>query len=221
MAYELALDEQRRVHADVLAGRCPPTVLLVEHDPVITISRRESARRHLLADDRTLQIRGIDVCQTDRGGDITYHGPGQIVAYPIVRLNDLKLNVRRYVRLLEQIVIDTVAFFGVQAARDPCAVGVWVDFCNPPNQKSEIPNQKSVKLAAIGVRVQRWVTLHGLALNVATNLDDFNLIVPCGLTGRRVTSLQQLLGDRCPSVEQVKQELIGVMRRHLSVSDRD
>ncbi len=209
MPYAAAFDVQRRAHDRVLAAATPMTLLLVEHDPVITISRRRDSPRHLRAAPERLARLGIDVQPTNRGGDITYHGPGQLVAYPILRLDTLGLNVGRYVRWLEQVVIDTVERFGIQAHRDPRARGVWVAAANG----SAKPH--AAKLCAVGVRVQRNVTLHGLALNVTTNLDHFNTIIPCGLPDRGVTSLQQLLGDDTPTMQQVKHALVSTMRSHI------
>ncbi len=197
MAYGEALAIQRQTHADVLAGRAAQTLLLVEHEPVVTLGRRPGSERNLVASEAMLARAGVAVHPTDRGGDITYHGPGQLVAYPIVALNRLALNLRRYVWRLEQAIIDTLAAFDIDAGRDDCAVGVWVKHQGRPG----------AKIAAIGVRASRWVTMHGLALNVETNLDHFKLIVPCGLAGRPVTSMKQLLGDACPGVDDVKAEL--------------
>jgi lipoyl(octanoyl) transferase len=140
----------------------------------------------------------VELVQSDRGGDITFHGPGQVVAYPIVRLNDHGLSVGGYVRSLERAVIATLADFGIQARRDESAVGVWVD---------EPATGKAAKICAIGVRIRRGVSLHGLALNVTTDLNYFNLIVPCGLPGRPVTSIQKLLGDAAPTIYQVREKL--------------
>ncbi len=199
MAYAPALDIQRQAHQQVLDG-ADPALLLVEHDPVITVSRRRDAERHVLLSRDALAARGIDVQSTDRGGDVTYHGPGQLVAYPILRLADYGLNVGRYMRLLEQVVIDTVAAFGIEAHRDRCAVGVWLN---------------DAKLCAMGVRVKRNVTMHGLALNVDPDLSHFQTIVPCGLVQRKVTSMRQVLAPSCPDMIAVKQALADTMRRHL------
>lgn len=190
-------------HQQVLAARDAPTgqvgrLLLVEHEPVITVSRRPTATDNLSATPEMLAAAGVAVEPTDRGGDITYHGPGQLVAYPILDLNRLGLNLHAYMRLLEQVVIDTVAAFGVVGDRDESATGVWV----------AQPDANAAKIAAMGVRVRRWITMHGLALNVATNLDHFDLIVPCGLAGRSVTSLQRELGDAAPTMDQVKAKLV-------------
>lgn len=216
MAYSPAFALQQELHEKVLAGQAPPTILLLEHEPVVTISKRDSAREHLLAAPALLQRLGVQVAETDRGGDITYHGPGQLVAYPILPLEGLGLNVRQYVRTLEQVIIDTVAEFGIAAHRDGCAVGVWVgreiarssEHGTRNGGQCEAASGGGAKIAAIGVRVKRWVSMHGLALNVTTNLDHFKLIVPCGLAGRPVTSMKQELGDRCPTMEQVKAAMI-------------
>lgn len=223
MPYAHAYQHQTRHVSELLAARDAGRpergrVLLLEHDPpVITLSRRESARAHLLATPEQLARAGVALEQTDRGGDITYHGPGQLVVYPILDLNTLGLNLHRYMRLLEQVVIDTCADFGLSAHRDPSATGVWVSpDPSPARPLGRAPAQPiapsplqdpappGAKLAAIGVRIRRWVSMHGLALNVTTNLDHFNLIVPCGLAGRGVTSLRRELGPRCPSMDDVK-----------------
>ena len=190
--------------ADGSVGR----LLLLEHDPpVITVSRRKTSREHLVATPELLEREGVEVHETDRGGDITYHGPGQLVAYPILDLNKLRLNLHAYLRFLEQIVIDTCADFGVAAHRDVCATGVWVGG-DPATQTESCPGPAGgAKICAIGVRVRRWVTTHGLALNVTTNLDHFKLIVPCGLVGRPVTSLRDQLGDACPDISDAKETL--------------
>lgn len=232
MGYAPAFDQQRQVHADVVAGNASPTLLLVEHDPVITVSRRKAAPQHLIADQATLDRLGVDVQPTDRGGDITYHGPGQLVAYPIVRLNDLGLNVGRYMRLLEQIIIDTLAAFKVTGQRDEAGTGVWVGGkAESGERKAELesqnspaarglasPNPEPKKIAAIGVRISRGVSMHGLALNVTADLSHFDLIVPCGLAGRAVTSLQQQLADQTPTMEAVKHAVATAAQHHLTLA---
>lgn len=195
-SYEDALAIQRDRHAVVLEkrlrGEASGCVLFVEHDPpVVTVSRRAHAAQHVLAGPEELARLGIECVETDRGGDVTYHGPGQLVVYPIIDLNLLGLRIHGYIRLLEQAAMETCAAFGVAAERDPEATGVWVP-------------TSAAKIAAIGVRVSRWITMHGLALNVATNLDHFNVIVPCGLHGRGVTSLRNELGATSPSIDEVK-----------------
>jgi len=208
MAYAPALEVQHARHAEVLSWRdggdnrapAPPVgvVLFVEHDPpVITVSRRAGTMAHLTASQEMLAREGVEVCETDRGGDITYHGPGQLVAYPILDLNRLGLGLHAYMRMLEGVVIDTCGAFGVACWRDPSATGVWTGDQNAVGDGG-------AKISAMGIRVRRWVTLHGLALNVSTNLRHFDLIVPCGLVGRRVTSLDRELGRACPTMEAVK-----------------
>lgn len=208
MPYAAALQLQREIHQSVLQGQAPPTLLLVEHEPVITISQRPGATGHLLADERQLQQMGIKVEATDRGGDITYHGPGQIVAYPIIQLMSLRLSVGRYMRRLEQVAIDTVAAFGVRADRVAGCTGVWVS------------GEPLRKLCALGIRVRRNVTMHGMALNVDPDMSHYSTIVPCGLTDKGVTSLRQILADICPTLVDVKAELVRQMRRHIETTDR-
>jgi lipoyl(octanoyl) transferase len=156
---------------------------------------------------------GVTVAETDRGGDITFHGPGQLVVYPILDLNLLNLRLNGYLRFLEQVLIDTLAHFAIEGHRDPTATGVWTVMPPASSHDPHAPTlaPQSSKIAAIGVRVSRWVTMHGLALNVMTNLDHFNLIVPCGLAGRSVTSMKQVLGDCCPTMAAVKQTLAATL----------
>lgn len=190
----LQRDFQQAVIQRASSGRGGPGhLLLVEHDPpVITVSRRAGARDHLIATDAQLAAAGVGVTPTDRGGDITYHGPGQLVAYPILDLNLLGLRLHGYMRFLEQVVIDALARWGLAGERDETATGVWVG---------------GSKICAMGVRLSRWVSMHGLALNVTTNLEHFDLIVPCGLAGRTVTSLHRELGGDCPPMAEVKDVL--------------
>jgi lipoyl(octanoyl) transferase len=205
MAYPQALEVQRATHRRVLDGLCPPTVLLVEHDPVITVSRRRGAAGHVLADAPHLAQLGIAVQPTDRGGDVTYHGPGQLVAYPILNLHNLGLSIGSYMRLLEQVAIDTAAAFGVTACRDAGFTGAWVTGPGLPPRK----------LCALGVRVSRGVTMHGLAFNVTTDLSHYRTIVPCGLPDRGVTSLADLLGASVPAMAVVKQTLVAALARQI------
>lgn len=206
-AYERQIQEVERVLADRdRPGDTPPgTLLLVEHDPVITMTPRPGVESHLLASPELLARSGVSLAKTDRGGDITYHGPGQLVVYPILDLNRLNLGLHAYMRLLEQAVIDYCAALGVPAHRDSAATGVWVDPGSPGiNLMSFGEPGRAAKLCAMGVRVRKWISFHGLALNVAVNLDHFRLIVPCGLAGRPVTSLLQLLGPRCPTLDEAR-----------------
>ncbi len=216
MGYQAAYEKQTAWVERVVAAREGPApergvILLVEHDPVITVSARPTAAGHVIASPAQLAAAGVEVARTDRGGDVTYHGPGQLVAYPIIDLNATcpPLRLHEYMRVLEEAVIRTCADLGVPTQRDPGATGVWT--------KGEVTGGVSLsprKIAAMGVRVRRWVSMHGLALNVTTNLRHFDLIVPCGLIGRGVTSLFEELGaERCPTMNAVKVALIG----HLGV----
>lgn len=162
------------------AGAIPDTLLLLEHPHVITLGRSAS-REHLLVSPQRLAALGVEIFETDRGGDLTYHGPGQLVGYPIVDLTRHRRDVSWYMRSLEEALIRVAADFGVEAERNPGAPGVWVG---------------GEKLAAMGVHLSRWVTSHGFALNVNTNLEYFRTIVPCGLADKGVTSLEKLLGRR-------------------------
>jgi lipoyl(octanoyl) transferase len=227
MPYQEAYQNQVRWHERVLAARgepgrspaaSPGVVLLVEHPPVITAPRRASAA-HVLADAATLTGHGVELCQTDRGGDVTYHGPGQLVAYPIVDLQSLGLKLGGYMRLLEQVVIDTIGAWGVEGVRDPGATGVWVSRVDPtraPADDDVAARAQLAKIAAMGVRIRRWATMHGLSLNVDPDMRHFQLIVPCGLAGRPVTSLRALLRGAAPSMDEVKGELVRALRERLN-----
>lgn len=192
LGYRDAWALQELVHAQVADGG-EETILLVEHPSVITTGRRAGQEKHILQSANLLAASGVELVESDRGGDVTFHGPGQLVAYPIIRLNDHRLSVGGYVRRLEEIVIATLADLGVNAEKDKCAIGVWAN-----------DGGRLAKICAIGVRIRRGVSMHGLALNVTTDLDYFNLIVPCGLSGRAVTSLKRLLDGRAPTMETVK-----------------
>lgn len=210
LAYAPALALQLQTHERVVHGELPGALIVVEHEPVITVSQRQSASSHLLASPELLSKLGIAVEQTDRGGDITYHGPGQLVLYPILRLNDYSLNVGRYMRLLELAVIDALAALGVTGVTEAGNTGVWVEdrvLTSAPLSPSTSPSSRK-KICALGVRVRQSVTLHGLALNVTTDLSHFETIVPCGLSGRAVTSLQELLPENTPSMQQVETQVV-------------
>ena len=182
MPYAQALELQRTLVTSRQRGEIPDTLLLVEHPHVLTLGvRGDGGRSHILATAQNLAARGVEVHETGRGGDVTYHGPGQIVGYPIVDLKPDRCDVHRYVRDLEEVLIRTAHEYGVGAARVEGLTGVWVG---------------RDKLAAIGVRIARWVTSHGFALNLTTDLEYFNLIVPCGIADRGVTSLEKLVGRR-------------------------
>ena len=213
--YAEAFALQKRLQREVIEAQARGVslghVVLVEHHPpVITISRRRTARRHLVATNEQLADAGIEIVQTDRGGDITYHGPGQLVVYPILDLNALRLRIHGYMRFLEQIVIDTLSEFGIQGQRDKRATGVWVSggTTQASHGLESVGVLKPQKICAMGVRVSRWVSMHGLALNVTTDLHHFDLIVPCGLVGRTVTTMQRELRDMCPSMNKVKRAIL-------------
>lgn len=200
MGYADASRVQAEHHAEVLAARDGDgpllgRVLIVEHDPVITVTPRPAAAGHVLLDEASLRSRGIAVERTDRGGDVTYHGPGQVVMYPILDLKRLRLSVHGHVRLLERAVLDAIAPLGLRGVLDATATGVWLGDSGAGDEP-----RPERKVAAIGVRVRKWVTLHGLAVNVSTDLAAFNLIVPCGLVGRPVTSLAAELGENAPGM---------------------
>ena len=221
MPYVEALTRQYDVNQQVIADDAAETVLLVEHEPVITVSHRKTAAQHLLASRERLAALGIDVQPTDRGGDVTYHGPGQLVAYPILRLAPRGLNLSRYMRLLERIVIDTLDALGVPAFRDEQATGVWVRpnaFAQAEDREAGDSDAITAKVCAMGVRVRKNVTMHGLALNVNPDLTHFQTIVPCGLHDRGVTSLQALLGEQAPQMNQVKTALIAQMQRAFQIA---
>lgn len=227
LPYRQAWAEQERIHADVVAGGSE-AIILVEHPPVITMGRRGETLgvTNLRASTKSLADRGVEFVQTDRGGDITFHGPGQLVAYPIIRLIDHKLSVGGYVKALQNAIIATLAEFEIIASTDPAGVGVWVEGKDEGGRmkdeteidSSVIPHPSSFprKIAAIGVRVKRGVTLHGLALNVTTDLSFFDLIVPCGINDRGVTSMRQILGEKCPTMDNVKSVLTRNLKQSLN-----
>jgi lipoyl(octanoyl) transferase len=175
IGYGPALELQQELIAGCKQGTLPDHLLLLEHPHVITLGRN-GRLENLLASDEIMDRAGISFFPTDRGGDVTYHGPGQLVAYPIMDLREWKRDVGAFVRAVEQTIIDTLAVYGIEAGRIPKLTGVWVG---------------DRKIAAIGVHISRWVTSHGLALNVNTDLSYFQYIVPCGLT-KPVTSMAQL-----------------------------
>lgn len=179
-AYGPTLELQHRLLAQTIADpQAPEHLLLVEHDPPTVTLGRSAKAQHILAGADQLVEAGIELHEIRRGGDVTYHGPGQLVAYPILRLDAMGRDIHRYIRRLEGSVIDTLAAFGLTGVRVPGRTGVWVG---------------DAKVAAIGVAARRWVSYHGLALNVDPNLDHFRLIVPCGIADKPVTSMARLSG---------------------------
>ena len=185
MSYDEALELQRTLVEERKAGHIPDTLLLLEHPHVLTLGvRRDGGRSNILAAPQKLAALGVSVHETGRGGDVTYHGPGQIVGYPIIDLRPDRQDVHRYVRDIEEVLIRACADFAVSAERLEGFTGAWV----------ARPGRGLEKVAAIGVRIARWVTSHGFAFNVNTDLAFFGLIVPCGISDRGVTSLERLLG---------------------------
>jgi len=182
LGYAEGLALQSQLVADRQAGRIADTLLLLEHAPVFTLGRN-ARPENLLLPAAELGARGFEVYEAGRGGDVTYHGPGQIVGYPILDLGPDRRDVHRYVRDLEQVLIAACSGYGVPAGRVPGATGCWVG---------------EDKIGAIGVRIARWVTSHGFAFNVNVDLAPFSLIVPCGIRGRGVTSLSRQLGRHVP-----------------------
>jgi lipoyl(octanoyl) transferase len=180
IGYQQALELQQQLVEERKAGTIPDQLLLLQHPPVITLGvSTRGSRGHVLASEEALAAHGVAVFETGRGGDVTYHGPGQLVGYPIISLKPDRCDVHRYVRDLEEVLIRAVGEFGISAGRVKGLTGIWVG---------------EEKLAAIGVRISRWVTSHGFALNVSTDLTHFDLIVPCGIADRGVTSMERLLG---------------------------
>ena len=185
--YAEALALQRELAEERRHDRIPDTLLLLQHPAVITLGvKGDGGRSHILATPEKLAELGIDVHETGRGGDVTYHGPGQLVGYPILDLKPDRQDVHRYVRDLEDVMIRVCAEYGVAAGRVQGLTGTWV---------------RAEKIGAIGVRISRWITSHGFAFNVNTNLEHFQLIVPCGIGDRGVTSLTRLLGREVPMAE--------------------
>jgi lipoate-protein ligase B len=190
--YLEVLDLQRKLVDLREKNSIPDTLLLVEHESVITLGRRGSMD-NILSKAEELRSQGIHIQRVERGGDVTYHGPGQLVVYPIVHLTQRNLSVRGFVDLLEETLIKALADFGIQAGRNPEHRGVWVSH---------------LKVAALGVAIRRWVSFHGIALNVSPNMDHFCHINPCELRSDQVTSMAELLGES-PGMKEVAQKIVG------------
>lgn len=221
-AYRVQIEHlERLVASRDSATPTPGVILLVEHEPVITVTPRPGAAGHVLASSSVLADAGVDVVHTDRGGDVTYHGPGQLVVYPIIDLNAHALRIIDYIRLLEAAILDALATFGIQAHTDPAATGVWVRSVGQPGAALGQPapddaaDFSDAKIAAIGVRVRQWVSMHGLSINVDPDMAHFDLLVPCGLHGRPVTSMARLLGARGPTMDSMKSAVVGALRARL------
>ena len=191
--YQEAWQLQHSLVRERLDERRPDTLVLLEHSPVYTIGR--SGKTEHWGDELTLRATGIPICRVERGGSITYHGPGQIVGYPILRLGDYCAGPKAYMRLLEEVLIRTLADWDIAATRRDHLTGVWVE------------RNGYAKIAALGVRIVRGITLHGFALNVRLDLAPFELIAPCGLRGCHVTSMAELLGTE-PDLGDVRKDLV-------------
>jgi len=202
VGYAEGLELQNSHVARRSAGEIDDTLLLLQHPHVLTLGvKAGESRDHVLATPQRLAELGVEIHETGRGGDVTYHGPGQIVGYPIISLKPDRCDVHRYVRDLEEVMIRVTGEYGFQAGRISGLTGAWV---------------AAEKIGAIGVRIQRWVTSHGFAFNVSTDLDFFRLIVPCGISDRGVTSLRKLTGREIP-IPDVEDRLV---RHFCAVFDR-
>jgi lipoyl(octanoyl) transferase len=193
IGYTDAFELQKRIVAARKADAIGDVLLLCEHPHVITLGR-SGKRENLLVSDRVLEQKGVKFHATNRGGDITYHGPGQVIGYPVIRLSEIRRDVVWYVRMLEEVMIRACADFGVTARREEGKTGAWIDTAANSNTSSAVNAGAAEKIGAIGVHISRWVTSHGFAFNVATDLHYFELIVPCGIAERKATSLEKVLG---------------------------
>jgi len=184
--FDAAYRLQRDLWQQRILGEIPDQLLLLEHPPVITLGRNARSE-HLLHSAPQLEALGIQVREADRGGDVTYHGPGQLIGYPIINLQPERMDVLRYLRDLEEVLIEVCEHYGFYAGRKEGQTGVWVE---------------DRKIASIGVKISRWVTYHGFALNVSTDLSAFDFIIPCGISGVKMTSIQEVTG-MVPELEEV------------------
>ena len=202
LPYEEAWDLQRRLMQERKEGACEDTLILLEHPHTYTLGK-VAKREHLLLTEQELTDRHISTFDIDRGGDITYHGPGQIVGYPIIDLNHWMKDTHKYLRTLEEVLILVLKEYGIEGGRNPKYTGVWVD---------------DKKIAAIGIKISSWITMHGFAFNVNTDLSLFNGIIPCGIKEKDVTSLQELTGNPM-DIEMVKQQILKNFISEFSFTD--
>jgi lipoyl(octanoyl) transferase len=216
--YADGLELQRRLVEERKADRIPDTLLLLQHPHVLTIGVNKDGRSHILASPDRLASLGVDVFETGRGGDVTYHGPGQLVGYPIVDLDPDRRDVHRYVRDLEEVMIRVCADYGLEAGRVKGFSGAWIPSTRDARSPLDVARGEpeavegsgqaaQEKIGAIGVRISRWITSHGFAFNVTTDVDFFNLIVPCGIADKGVTSLASKLG-REPEMARVEDRFV-------------
>jgi lipoyl(octanoyl) transferase len=214
MGYAEAYALQKRIVAARKADAIGDVLLLCEHPHVIT-QGRNGRREHLLASENVLRQKRVEFYETSRGGDVTYHGPGQIVGYPVLNLAAIRRDVVWYVRMLEEVMIRASADFGIAAGREPGKTGVWARAMGKDSPQSARRSQSGAetaeKLGAIGVHISRWVTSHGFAYNVSTDLRFFDLIIPCGIADRKATSLEKLLSHSVDS-----REVAARLTRHFS-----
>jgi lipoyl(octanoyl) transferase len=192
VSYADGLELQRQLVDERKTGKIPDTLLLLQHPHVLTIGVKKDGKDHILATPDRLSSLNVEVFETGRGGDVTYHGPGQLVGYPILDLNPDRRDVHRYVRDLEEVMIRVCADYGLEAGRVKGLSGAWI---------------RDEKIGAIGVRISRWITSHGFAFNVSTNIDFFNLIVPCGIADKGVTSLAAKL-SKAPAMTDVEDRFV-------------
>jgi lipoate-protein ligase B len=199
--YQKSWDLQHQLWSRRVEEELPDLLLIVEHPHVITLGRRGN-RSHLIASSEVLDAMKVPIFHVERGGDVTYHGPGQMVVYPILNLKEYGYRVVRYVGQLEEVVLRVLGDFGIEGRRDPLNRGVWVD---------------EEKIASVGVAIRRWVSLHGFALNYETDLKYFALINPCGLEGEKMTTMAKILGK-----EISREQLLEVVRSHfMRIFERD
>jgi lipoyl(octanoyl) transferase len=200
--YKEAWDFQKKIFELRHAGQISDVLLLLEHPHTYTLGK-VAEKKNLIGSEAYLTENKISVFEIDRGGDITYHGPGQIVGYPIINLVEWKQDTHKYLRALEEVIIQTCAEYGLNAGRNPAYTGVWID---------------DRKIAAIGIKVSRWITMHGFAFNINTDLALFNGIIPCGITDKDVTSLQRELNREIP-LEEVKEKLVNNFKNLFEYSE--
>ena len=206
--YAEMLELQRQLAADRLSGALPEdTLVLVEHPPVVTLGRSAHGT-NVTASPALLAARGVETFEVERGGDVTFHGPGQLVGYPIMDLTGHRKDLHWYLRSVEEVLIRALAPYGIQGTRNPGYTGVWVDGTEGSDGGPPAPARK---LASIGVHARGWVTWHGFALNVENDLSYFDLIVPCGIAGVTMTSVKRELGDNAPSLAEVKEAVVRAM----------
>ena len=204
---------QKELQAKRRDGAIGDVVLLVEHEPVVTLGR-SAQRENLLVSKEALAARGVDLFETGRGGDVTYHGPGQLVAYPILDLRPDRCDVRKYVASLAETMVLIAREYGVEAGSVDGMIGVWADAAAPTQWAGMAWAQRVVKIGAIGVRISRWCTMHGFALNLHTDMDAFSVIVPCGISDHGVSSIAKLGGDP-PTVSEVALHAAPLLSRGL------